>query len=164
MSRMNRKSGVAARPQAGLRGGDKSAAVPMCERIWPTGFGTAEGLQQDFTRGIWPHLLVCVVNRTCSKPPAGQHLCPPTHLVSLFTLLLPSSTPHFQTQDDSHHRTLRSSRRLFLPKLRDFINKLNTLTRALAQDDNSEPRRSPIQVLTAQRFTPKLFCLLSRVV
>jgi hypothetical protein len=52
---------------------------------------------------------------------------------------------------------------IFLAKFAGNTNEFDTQTRALAQDDNSEPRRSPIQVLTAQRFSPKSSCFDLRV-
>ena len=63
---------------------------PNCARFWPIGFGTAEGLQQDFTRGIWPHVLGCVGN---TKPPTGQHPSCRPHPSQLPRFLPPSSTP-----------------------------------------------------------------------
>jgi hypothetical protein len=103
---------------------------------------------------LWGCLL-CVGTRT--KPPTGQHSFPPTTLLSRsFPPSLLNSTTHHTTTTRNPQSPLQTSslQRSFLHNLLETHIKVDTQTRALAQDDNSEPRRSPIQVLTAQRFPP----------
>jgi hypothetical protein len=86
---------------------------------------------------------------------AGQHITCPAHISSSFPYPSASSTPDstntaslapFDSQ--AHKLTTSCAERRFTPIT------TSTTTRALAQDDNSEPRRSLYQVLTAQRSSP----------
>jgi hypothetical protein len=127
---------------------------PAAKEFWPIGFGTAEAPQQDFTRGIclWGSLL-CVGTRT--KPPTGQHSCPPTHILVPLVSSLPLQHHTTNTRNRQSPLPTSNPQRFFLHNLLETNIKVDDhKKRALAQDDNSEPRRSPIQVLTAQRFSP----------
>jgi hypothetical protein len=76
--------------------------------------------------------------------------------------LLPSSTQPHENTTIAAFTNNHILHEIFLAKFAEN-NEFDIQTRALAQDDNSEPRRSPIQVLTAQRFSPKSLCFDLRV-
>jgi hypothetical protein len=111
----------------------------------------------NFTRGtcMWGPLL-CVGTQT--KPPARQHNKSAPAYSRLARSLLSSSTPllsHSTTTTTSTLTLQTSNNSISSCEVCSSVkNDIHNKTRALAQDDNSEPRRSPIQVLTAQRFPP----------
>jgi hypothetical protein len=120
---------------------------------------TAEGPQQDFTRGYGPTLLC--VGTDLSHHPVSTFSRP--HLPRALVSSLPPQHHSSKTRRQSPSQTEPAPTIFFLRKLRDINKEVDKQTRSLAQDDNSEPRRSPIQVFTAQRFFPKSFCFDLRV-
>lgn len=118
------------------------------------GFWTWDGLisYQIWTLAwIWLQVLRC---HFLPRKRTGQHLLPT--FVLLFSF--PSSPPLHCTRRQSPSSVPRLRHKFRAENHQSFTSTIS-ITRALAQDDNSEPRRSLHQVLTAQRF-PLLFCLL----
>ena len=133
----------------------RSASVPTRPhtQICPIGFQAAEDFySRDFACGALSYALAF---KPSHQPPVST---PHPHILSSLAPFLP---PHLHT---FHTRRLQSHcQQAALATLLETFAYLSKSTptkntRALAQDDNSEPRRSPIQVLTAQRFPPPKNC------